>query len=73
MLKFCKSGGELREIFTWAVVLGAAALCGCQAFAPAAVGTLSRTHNDKRIAKQAENDPFPSPADVGLGEQTEKP
>jgi hypothetical protein len=40
---------------------------GCQSFMPSDLG---RSRNDAKILKQAELDPFPSPADVGL-EDTE--
>jgi hypothetical protein len=46
---------------------------GCQAFAPGALGGLGKSREEKRVLKAAETDPFPSPADVGLGEQAEKP
>jgi hypothetical protein len=38
-------------------------LAGCNAFAPSGFGA---SRSEKRIIKQAEVDPFPSPADVGL-------
>ena len=44
----------------------ALALCGCQAFAPGSLGRLSTVQSDRKIAKQAAAEPFPSPADVGL-------
>ena len=42
-------------------------LCaGCQSFAPGRLGGMSLPGENKRIAKLAQADPFPSPADVGL-------
>jgi hypothetical protein len=38
-------------------------LPGCQVFLPS---KLTKFGEDRRILKQAEHDPFPSPADVGL-------
>lgn len=43
------------------------ALVGCQSFAPAGLGTLTAKQREQKIVKQAANDPFPSPSDVGLG------
>jgi hypothetical protein len=39
---------------------------GCQAFAPGSFAALTTSGQEKKILKQAEVDPFPSPADVGL-------
>jgi hypothetical protein len=49
------------------VIMGAT---GCQAFAPAAIGSLTASREEKRVLRQAEVDPFPSPADVGLAAAT---
>jgi hypothetical protein len=46
---------------------------GCNAFAPSALGRLSASRDEKRLIKQAAVDTFPSPADVGLGSDEEKP
>jgi hypothetical protein len=43
------------------------ALVGCQSFAPAGLGSLTAKQREQKIVKQAANDPFPSPQDVGLG------
>lgn len=56
-----------------AAALAAAALAilaatGCQGFAPTSLGN---SRSEKKIIKQAEVDPFPSPEDVGLGAQSE--
>ena len=39
---------------------------GCQSFAPGSIAALTTSGQEKKILKQAEVDPFPSPADVGL-------
>ncbi|MCC6492319.1 MAG: hypothetical protein IT424_04800 [Pirellulales bacterium] len=41
---------------------------GCQSFSPAGLGG---SLSEKKIRQQAEVDPFPTPADVGLGAATE--
>ena len=57
-----------RQSRTAALVLVAAfALVGCQSFAPAGLGSLTAKQREQKIVKQAANDPFPSPKDVGLG------
>ena len=43
------------------------ALVGCQSFAPAGLSSLTPKQREQKIVKQAANDPFPSPQDVGLG------
>ena len=43
------------------------ALVGCQSFAPAGLGSLAAKQREQKVVKQAANDPFPSPKDVGLG------
>jgi hypothetical protein len=43
---------------------------GCQAFLPS---KLTSFGENRQIIKQAENDPFPSPADVGLDDPKSKP
>ena len=52
------------------VLATALALVGCQSFAPAGLaglGSLTAKQREQKIVKQAANDPFPSPQDVGLG------
>lgn len=57
-----------RQSRTAALGLVAAfALVGCQSFAPAGLGSLTAKQREQKIVKQAANDPFPSPQDVGLG------
>lgn len=46
---------------------------GCQTFAPGNITGLTSSRQEKKILKQAEVDPFPSPADVGLSESEAKP
>jgi len=53
----------LQRVGRIAALVSLAASAGCQSFAPA---DLARARDDKRTLKQAESDPFPSPADVGL-------
>ena len=53
-----------------ALVAAAAASIGCQSFAPASLGRISGVHADRKIAKQAAAEHFPSPADVGLAPAT---
>jgi hypothetical protein len=50
-----------RWIAAGAFVFALAA--GCQALMPSKLTTFGE---DRRILKQAEHDPFPSPADVGI-------
>lgn len=45
-------------------------LTGCQSVAPTGLGALAAKQREQKIVKQAANDPFPSPKDVGLGETT---
>ncbi len=45
--------------------------CGCQTFAPTGLGSLAAKQREQKVVKQAANDPFPSPKDVGLGDNTE--
>jgi hypothetical protein len=55
-----------------AIALACGAAMGCQTFAPTGLGALAAKQKEQKIVKQAANDPFPSPKDVGLGgaEQT---
>lgn len=61
---------SLRARALWAplAIAGAVTAMGCQSFAP--VGGLTAKGREQKIIKQAANDPFPSPGDVGLGEKT---
>jgi hypothetical protein len=52
-----------RTPATAAFVVAILLVSGCQALLPS---KLTSFGEDRRILKQAENDPFPSPADVGL-------
>lgn len=49
-----------------ALVALAVAATGCQSFAPKDMSKLASGGDDKRVAKLAKADPFPTPADVGL-------
>lgn len=55
------------------LTLVAAISAGCQAFAPGSLAALTTSGQEKKILKQAEVDPFPSPADVGLSAPTSTP
>jgi hypothetical protein len=66
------SNGTTRA-WTWAVLVGAAACCGCQAIFPAALPGALAWSEDARIEKRAKADSFPSPADVGLTQPTSVP
>lgn len=44
---------------------------GCQSFAPTGLGSLTAKQREQKIVKQAANDPFPSPSDVGLASNKE--
>ena len=60
--------GRLSRTASLGFALAAAfALVGCQSFAPAGLGSLTAKQREQKIVKQAANDPFPSPSDVGLG------
>ena len=61
------NGRQPRAASFGLVVAAAFALVGCQSFAPAGLGSLTAKHREQKIVKQAANDPFPSPQDVGLG------
>ena len=50
-----------------ALLLAASLAVGCQTFAPTGLGNLVAKQKEQKIVKQAANDPFPSPKDVGLG------
>jgi hypothetical protein len=53
------------------IFLAIAASSGCQSLALGSMAGFSAARQEKKILKQAENDPFPSPADVGLEEARE--
>jgi hypothetical protein len=55
------------------LTLAATLSAGCQAFAPGSLAALTPLGQEKKILKQAEVDPFPSPADVGLSSPTSTP
>jgi hypothetical protein len=55
-----------RLSFIAAMVAVAVSAAGCQSFAPKDMSKLASGGDDKRVAKLAKADPFPSPADVGL-------
>ncbi len=59
----------------WALLVALVAVnsVGCQAVAPGSLAALTTSGQEKKILKQAEVDPFPSPADVGLGPPTSTP
>ncbi|MBL9161369.1 MAG: hypothetical protein JNL18_01375 [Planctomycetaceae bacterium] len=62
------ASGQCSRTASLAIALSAAvALVGCQSFAPAGIGALAAKQREQKIVKQAANDPFPSPKDVGLG------
>jgi len=46
------------------------AALGCQSWLPSsALSGLTATQGERLVVKQAKNDPFPSPSDVGIQEQ----
>lgn len=55
-----------RDRWTPLGILLLAAMAGCQAIVPSALGGKLALSEDARIAKQAKADAFPSPSDVGL-------
>jgi hypothetical protein len=58
------------------LVMAVIASCGCQSLALGSMTGLSGTRQEKKIRQEAENDPFPSPSDVGLddlGNQDDAP
>jgi hypothetical protein len=58
-----RRAGTRASTLAIAAVFGLAASLGCQSFLP---GKLTKFGEERRIIKQAEHDPFPSPADVGI-------
>ncbi len=63
----------LRVSAALLLALSGALSLGCNVFAPSALGGLTASREEKRVIKQAELDSFPSPADVGLGQDGDKP
>jgi hypothetical protein len=61
------AGRPLSRVALLGVGLAMFASTGCQSFAPMGLGSLAAKHKEQKIVKQAANDPFPSPKDVGLG------
>jgi hypothetical protein len=61
------NGRQSRTTSLGLVFAAAFALVGCQSFAPAGLGSLTAKQREQKVIKQAANDPFPSPSDVGLG------
>ena len=58
-----RRAGTRASTLATIAVFGLAASLGCQSFLP---GKLTKFGEERRIIKQAEHDPFPSPADVGI-------
>ena len=61
IVRICRQSALLMAM------LGGVAALGCQSFAPTGLGALAAKQKEQKIVKQAANDPFPSPQDVGLG------
>ncbi len=61
-------GLTARALSAPLVVVALLAGVGCQSFAP--MSGIATKQREQKIVKRAANDPFPSPKDVGLGEQT---
>ena len=55
--------GSLAATLVIVAAIGLTTSLGCQVFLPS---KLTKFGEDRRILKQAEHDPFPSPTDVGL-------
>jgi hypothetical protein len=70
-----QTGAACRPITTGALLLALPGVLsmGCNAFAPSALGNLTASREEKQVLKQAAVDSFPSPEDVGLGKDGEKP
>lgn len=62
----------VRSSAALAMVVGSASV-GCQTFFPGAAPGSFALGEDRRIAKQAAAEKFPSPADVGLKTPTSVP
>jgi len=64
--------GRLSHAVSLSFVCAATCLIGgCQTFAPTGLGTLAAKQREQKVVKQAANDPFPSPKDVGLSDNTQ--
>ena len=64
---------RLPEFVVAALIFVAiAASSGCQSLALGSMAGFSAAREEKKILKQAEHDPFPSPADVGLEDSSEQ-
>ena len=57
-----------RALWSPLIIIAMLAGVGCQSFAP--TSGIAAKSREQKIVKRAANDPFPSPSDVGLGEQT---
>ncbi len=61
-----KTGGFLAATL---LVCSALVVSGCQAWhSSAAIPGLTTTTGERKVLRQAKNDPFPSPADVGMAD-----
>jgi hypothetical protein len=64
--------GRLSHAVSLGLVCAATCLVGgCQTFAPTGLGSLAAKQREQKVVKQAANDPFPSPKDVGLSDNAE--
>jgi hypothetical protein len=59
-----------RTALSATLLAASCAFIGCQSIAPKGLGSLTAHQRDQKAIKQAKNDPFPSPGDVGLGEKS---
>ncbi|WP_428306104.1 hypothetical protein [Lacipirellula sp.] len=59
-----------RTAVSCGLLAASCAFIGCQSIAPKGLGSLTAHQRDQKAIKQAKNDPFPSPSDVGLGERS---
>jgi hypothetical protein len=57
---------RLGRYVRFLLLIAAVACCGCQSVIPSAMPRSFASRQEKKIAKLAAADPFPSPADVGL-------
>lgn len=68
MQRTTRDGLHARALGATLAVVAMLAGVGCQSFAP--TSGITAKQREQKIVKQAANDPFPSPGDVGLGERT---
>lgn len=66
-----KLAAKMGAASAWLSLLGFVALAvatsvGCHSVLPGSLAGLTTPRQEKKILEQAEVDPFPSPADVGL-------